>query len=46
MSGQRFLRNVGKDTFILTDDVVRALRENRVEISANPSSKRDLCALE
>jgi hypothetical protein len=46
MSGQRFLRNVGKDTFVLTGDVVRALRENRVEISANPSSKRDLSAIQ
>jgi len=46
MSGQRFLRNVGKDTFVLTADVVRALKENRVEISANPSSKRDLSAIQ
>lgn len=42
MSGQRFLRNVGKDSFVLTGDVVRAVRESGVEIAANPTSKRDL----
>jgi len=46
MSGQRFLRYIGKDTFILTGDVVRALQENNVEISSNPTSKRDLNAVQ
>jgi len=44
MTGQRFLRNIGKDTFILTADVVRALQEAGLDIADNPSSKRDLVA--
>jgi len=41
-TGQRFLRNVGKDTFVLSNDVVRCLRENHVEIADHPTSKRDM----
>jgi 3-methyladenine DNA glycosylase Tag len=41
MSGQRVLRNMGKDTFILTGDVVRCLQRG-LEISNNPSSQREL----
>jgi len=41
-TGPRFLRNIGKDTFVLAPDVIRCLRNSGVEISANPSSKRDL----
>lgn len=40
-TGQRFLRNVGKDTFVLSGDVVRALQESGLEIGDNPTSKRD-----
>ncbi len=46
MSGQRFLRNVGKDTFVLTGGVVRAVQESGVPIAANPTSKRDLAAIQ
>jgi len=42
MSGQRVLRNMGKDTFILTGDVVRCLQRGGLEISKNPSSQREL----
>ena len=45
-SGQRFLRNVGKDTFVLTRDVVACLRNAGLEISANPASKRDYLAIQ
>jgi len=41
-TGPRFLRNVGKDTFVLAPDVIRCLRNSGVDISDNPSSKRDL----
>ncbi|MDX1473933.1 MAG: DNA-3-methyladenine glycosylase I [Reinekea sp.] len=37
----RFLRMVGKDTFVLTDDVVRALQNAKV-ISKKPTGLRDL----
>jgi len=46
MSGQRFLRNVGKDTFVLTGDVVRAVQESGVDIADNPTSKRDLLVIQ
>jgi len=46
MSGQRFLRNGGKDTFILTTDVVRAVQESGIGIADNPTSKRDLSAIQ
>ena len=42
MTGQRVLRNVGKDTFVLTGDVIRCLLRAGVDISANPGSKREL----
>jgi 3-methyladenine DNA glycosylase Tag len=40
-SGQYFLRFVGKDCFILSRDVVTALRGAGVEIAEQPTSKRD-----
>ncbi len=40
-SGSRFLRMVGKDTFLLTDDVVSVLKAEGV-VDKLPSSKRDL----
>lgn len=40
-SGARFLRMVGKDTFILTDDVVAALKYDGI-VDKMPSSKKDL----
>ncbi|BFM12040.1 DNA-3-methyladenine glycosylase I [Simiduia litorea] len=40
-SGARFLRMVGKDTFILTDDVVAALKHDGI-VSKMPTAKKDL----
>jgi len=40
-SGPYFLRMIGKDTFILTDDVVAALKAQGV-IEKKPTAKRDL----
>jgi len=45
-TGQRFLRNMGKDTFILTQDVVRCLQISGLDIKASPTSKRDLKAIQ
>lgn len=42
-SGARFLRMVGKDTFILTDDVVAALKRDGI-VTKQPTAKRDLQA--
>jgi 3-methyladenine DNA glycosylase Tag len=40
-SGPYFLRMIGKDTFILTDDVVAALKAQGI-IEKKPTAKRDL----
>ncbi len=45
MTGPFFLREVGKDTFLLTSDVVKALRREKV-VTGNPTSKRDLAAVQ
>lgn len=45
-TGQRFLRNIGKDTFILGGDVVRCLQNSGLEIGDNPTSKRDLMRIQ
>jgi len=37
-----FLRRMGKDCFILAQDVVVALRGTGLEIAENPTSQRDL----
>jgi 3-methyladenine DNA glycosylase Tag len=42
MTGQYFLRNVGWDGFILSRDVLAALREAGVELSKKAASKPDL----
>ena len=42
MTGQRVLRNMGKDTFIVTGDVVRCLQRASVDIRDNPSSQREM----
>ena len=42
MTGQRVLRNMGKDTFVVTGDVVRCLRAAGADITQNPGSKREL----
>lgn len=41
-TGQRFLRYMGRDSFILTEDVVLALQNAGLDIADNPSSQRDL----
>jgi 3-methyladenine DNA glycosylase Tag len=42
MTGQRVLRNMAKDTFIVTGDVVRCLQRSGLDIGDNPGSKREL----
>ncbi len=42
MTGQRVLRNMGKDTFVLTADVVRCLQGAGLDIADNPTSQREL----
>ncbi|WP_217390103.1 DNA-3-methyladenine glycosylase I [Deefgea piscis] len=41
-TGQWFLRYVGKDGFVLSQDVVLALQQAGLDIPAQPSAKRDL----
>jgi len=41
MTGQRLLRNMGKDTYVLTADVIRCLRRAGADITDNPLSKRE-----
>ncbi len=45
-TGQRFLRNVGKDSFFLGRDVIRCLQNSGLDIKENPTSKRDLEAIQ
>ena len=45
MTGPFFLREVGKDTFLLTTDVVRALRREKV-VTGDPISKKSLAAVQ
>ena len=40
MTGQRVLRNMGKDTFIVTGDVVRCLQLAGMDINDKPTSQR------
>jgi 3-methyladenine DNA glycosylase Tag len=39
MTGQRVLRNMGKDTFVLTGDVIRCLQRSGIDVDENPTSK-------
>ena len=41
-TGMYFLRYMGMDSFILSQDVVMALQESGLEIADNPTSQRDL----
>ena len=41
-TGQYFLRFIGKDGFVTSADVVACLRDAGLEISENPTSKKDL----
>jgi 3-methyladenine DNA glycosylase Tag len=45
-TGQYFLRWVGWDCFILSKDMVAALRDAGVQISENPGSKGDLARIQ
>jgi 3-methyladenine DNA glycosylase Tag len=45
-TGQYLLRWLGWDTFILSNDMVLALRDAGLEIGENPSSKKDLTAIQ
>jgi 3-methyladenine DNA glycosylase Tag len=45
-TGQYLLRWLGWDTFILSGDMVLALRDAGLEIGENPSSKKDLAAIQ
>ena len=42
LSGPRVLRKIGKDSFLLTKDVVTALKAAGLEIANEPSSQSDL----
>ncbi len=45
-TGQWFLRRVGYDGFVLTRDVVTALQAAGLDIKDNPTTKRDLGAIQ
>lgn len=42
MSGQRVLRNMGKDTFVVTGDVTRCLIRAGLDIKPQPTSQREM----
>lgn len=46
MTGQRVLRNMGKDTFVLTGDVTRCLQRAGADISTYPTSKREVSLIQ
>jgi 3-methyladenine DNA glycosylase Tag len=46
LTGQYFLRFIGKDGFVISRDVVACLREAGLEISENPASKKDLTRIQ
>jgi 3-methyladenine DNA glycosylase Tag len=46
MTGQRVLRNMGKDTFVITADVTRCLQRAGADISDSPGSKRELSLIQ
>ena len=41
-TGQRVLRNMGRDTFIVTGDVVRCLKRAGLDITDEPTTQREL----
>jgi 3-methyladenine DNA glycosylase Tag len=45
-TGQYFLRRVGWDAFILSRDMVLALREAGLDVAEAPSSRKDLAAIQ
>lgn len=46
MTGQRVLRNMGRDTFVLTGDVIRTLQHAGLDIGNTPTSKRELALIQ
>jgi 3-methyladenine DNA glycosylase Tag len=46
MTGQRVLRNMGRDTFVITPDVVRCLQRAGLDISESPGSKREMALIQ
>ena len=46
MTGQRVLRNMGKDTFVITGDVARCLQRAGLDITENPTTKRELSLIQ
>jgi 3-methyladenine DNA glycosylase Tag len=42
MTGQRVLRNMGRDTFVITGDVTRCLQLAGADLSDNPGTRREL----
>jgi 3-methyladenine DNA glycosylase Tag len=45
-TGQYFLRWLGWDTFMLSGDTVAALRDAGLDVAENPSSKKDMAAIQ
>jgi len=45
-TGQIFLREVGWDAFVLSQDVIACLRETGLDIAEQPTSKRDLAKVQ
>lgn len=45
-TGQYFLRFIGLDGFVTSDDVVACLRDAGLDIAANPTSKKDLAKIQ
>jgi hypothetical protein len=41
-TGQFFLRFIGKDSFVLSGDVVACLRDTGLDVAEHPTSKKDL----
>ena len=46
LTGPRILRKLGKDGFMLTNDVVTCLKATGLEIANNPTSKSDLMKIQ
>jgi len=46
MTGQRVLRNMGKDTFVTTGDVVRCLQRAGADLKDIPGSKREMSLIQ
>ncbi len=45
-TGQYFLRWIGWDAFIISRDLVAALRDSGLDVAENPTSKRDLARIQ